>query len=233
MIENELYKTLCDEFFPIFKKILASERYAITLGGSHGKGVDDKNSDFDFRIYYDNAIPSEEHNKYYHEVWELVKVWKAKGVEVDGVWPRSVSDVDGQLDAWLSGKGTPTPREWSIWGYNILTDIYNQAIVEDPYGIVKTWKDRLSVYSTDLKNSIFAKHGSSIKYWRSDYHYLNKVNRKDIVFLSSISARLVHDIMQIIYALNEFYYPGDGYNLVYSRNFKIKRKLNLKLRIEN
>jgi len=73
-----------------------------------------------------------------------------------------------------------------------------------------------------LKKAIVKQYSASLKYWRNDYHYLNKVNRKDVVFLASITARLVQDIVQIVYALNEFYYPGDGMNLEYTRQFKKK-----------
>ncbi|MDF2685393.1 MAG: hypothetical protein K0S55_574, partial [Clostridia bacterium] len=45
MIDNNLYLQMCNEFFPIFKKLSATEKYAIALGGSHGKGIADKHSD--------------------------------------------------------------------------------------------------------------------------------------------------------------------------------------------
>ena len=114
------------------------------------------------------------------------------------------------------------PYEWTVWGYSILTDIYNQQIIEDPYGRAARWKERLAVYPEALKESLLKHYSSSLEYWRSDYHYQNKVNRKDIVFLAYITCRLIQDIIQIIYALNEFYYPGDGMNLEYTQQFKIK-----------
>jgi hypothetical protein len=112
--------------------------------------------------------------------------------------------------------------EWNVWGYNILTDIYNQMIIEDPYGIAQNWKARLQVYPEALEKAIVKKYASSLRYWRQDYHFRNKVNRKDAVFLASITTRLVNDLMQVIYALNHFYFPGDGMNLVYSKEFKTK-----------
>ena len=62
----------------------------------------------------------------------------------------------------------------------------------------------------------------SLNYWRTDYHYANKVERRDEVFLAGISARLVHDVMQVLFAINETYYVGDGNNLHYVEAFAIQ-----------
>ena len=156
------------------------------------------------------------------EVNALCAKWEAKNVKVDGIFPRTYAEVDGQLELWLSGNGKLMPYEWTVWGYSLLTDINNQQIIEDPHGRAAQWKERLTVYPKALKESIVQQHGASLEYWRKDYHYQNKVARKDIVFLASLTARLIQDIIQIIYALNEFYYPGDGMNLEYTKEFDIK-----------
>jgi len=222
MIDQQMYEQMCGEFFPVFKQFAATEKYSITLGGSHGKGISDKNSDFDFRVYFEKPVDMETMHNLFGKVSDLVRSWKDKGVEVDGVWPRSFAEIDGQLDQWLSGHGNPVHMEWNIWGYNILTDIFNQQIVDDPYDIARQWKVRLQEYPATLEKAIVKKHCSSLRYWRNDYHYINKVNRKDVVFLASITSRLVHDMMQVIYALNHFYFPGDGMNLKYTKEFAIK-----------
>jgi len=222
MIDPVLYDEMCSVFFPIFKKLSVTDVYSITLGGSHGKGIASRASDFDFRIYYETPIESEKMKPVFEEVSALCDQWKARDVKVDGIFPRSYAEVDAQLDLWLNGHGKLVPYEWTVWGYNILTDIYNQQIIEDPYGRAAQWKERLSVYPHALKESQVNHYGSSLEYWRNDYHYLNKVNQGDIVFLAYITCRLVQDIVQIIYALNAFYYPGDGMNLKYSQPFAIK-----------
>lgn len=222
MINKAIYDEICTDFFPVAKKLSATDIYSITLGGSHGKGISDQGSDFDFRIYYEASVEETERELLLKEIKQLSAKWRAKNIEVDGVWPRTYAYVDEQLDLWFSGNGKLIPLAWSVWGYSILTDIYNQIIIEDPSGKAAQWKKRLSVYPEALKTSIISLHGSSLKYWRNDYHYRNKVNRKDIVFLASITVRLINDIIQVIYALNEFYYPGDGMNLLYTKNFHIK-----------
>lgn len=222
MSELSQYELLCNDLLPILRKIPGSERYAITLGGSQGKGLSDNHSDYDFRVYYDERVGIEEWNVARKELDIIIKKWGELGIEIDGAWSRSFADIDKNLEQWLTGNGQPDNKKWTIWGYNILTDIYNQAIVEDPFGIATEWKKRLEIYPDELQFSIIEKYSSSLKYWKSDYHYLNKIRRQDIVFLSSITSLLVHDIIQIIYALNKFYYPGDGLNLTYTPDFKIK-----------
>lgn len=222
MIEQSLYEQLCADILPVFRRLSGGEKFAITLGGSHGKGLSDRSSDFDFRVYFEKAADAPSWDLAMAELKGYIEKWKALDVEIDGVWPRSIAEVDGQLDEWLEGKGAPIPMFWNVWGYNILTDIYNQAIVEDPFGIAKGWKDRLSVYPETLKASIVSRYVFSLRYWRNDYHYRNKVVRKDAVFCASITSRLMNDVMQVIYALNRYYFPGDGMNLIYSAKFSVK-----------
>jgi hypothetical protein len=222
MIEKELFDQLCSEVFPLAKRFLASEPYAITLSGSHGKGTFDSFSDFDFRLYYEKLVGQEASSDLYRELFDLMRRWRERGVEVDGIWLRDIAEIEAQLQSWLSGNGAPIPLEWSVWGYNVLTDVYNQQILEDPFGIAARWKNLLAGYPAEIGKCILDRHGSSLRYWCNDYHYANKVRRKDFVFLASLAARLVNDIMQVVFALNRVYYPGDGNNLTFTRNFTIK-----------
>jgi len=36
-------------------------------------------------------------------------------------------------------------------------------------------------------------------YWRHDHHYASKVQRQDVVFLAGLSAKLVHDVVQVLF----------------------------------
>jgi hypothetical protein len=104
---------------------------------------------------------------------------------------------------------------WTVWGYQLLPDLYHQQPLEDPHGIVAGWQARLAVYPAALQKALVDKHLGSLRYWRNDYHYANKTQRQDVVFLAGLSVKLVHDIIQVLFALNETYYVGDGYNLDY------------------
>lgn len=212
-----------DECVPLFKP-LAKGRYAVTIGGSRGKGTADTRADVDFRLFCDEIADGP---KYWETTtWQMfvqaVERWRAKGINIDYCWVRTVAEIDGQLGAWLSGQVQPVERVWTLWGYHLLTDIANQAVIEDPDGLIAAWQARLVPYPQALQQAIIKKHLGSLNYWRTDYHYRNKVERGDVVFLAGLTARLIHDIMQVLFALNETYYVGDGNNLHYVAKFAIQ-----------
>lgn len=231
MIDRRLYDELCGDVLPLCRRLSATPRYAVALGGSHGKGLSDERSDFDFRTYYEAPSAEGEWRRAMQDLDEQIARWKARGVEIDGVWPRRIADIERELEPWLRGDASPAPYVWCVWGYHLPTDIYNQAIVEDPFGIARAWKDRLGVYPDALRAALLERHGGSLRYWRGDYHYASKMNRGDRVFLASLSARLVHDVMQVVYALNRFYFPGDGLNLAFTPKFAVRPE-GLEARVE-
>jgi cytochrome b len=141
-------------------------------------------------------------------------------VTIDGCWVRTVGEIDAQIDAWCGGTAPRIDYVWTIWGYHVLTDVYNQMVIEDPDGILAGWHARLAAYPPRLKQAILEKHLKSLRYWRHDYHYSHKVKRGDVVFLASLTARLVHDMIQVLFALNETYYAGDGNNMVFVEHFR-------------
>ena len=215
-------QSIFEEFIPICRRLAGDQRYAISVGGSLGKGTGDSRSDIDFRLVTDREV---ERPKQRPELWAdctaAIARWKARGIEIDGVWPRTTSEIDAALDGWLSGEIKPVNLVWTIWGYHILTDVNNQFVIEDPYHIIGAWKERLSVYPPALKQAILGKYAASLRYWRTDYHYANKVERGDVVFLAGMTSKLVHEIIQILFALNETYFAGDGANLSFVGKFKI------------
>lgn len=201
---------------------LAEGRYAIALAGSRGKRMSDALSDIDFRLYRETQ-PSEAALMVAEaDLQAAIECWRRQGIEVDGCWTRGIGEVDRKLEASLAGYPEPEPIVWTVWGYHLLTDLKNQRIVEDPYGILAGWQRRLERYPADLKRAIIDRHWQSLAYWRDDYHYRNKTNREDAVFLAGLTAKLVHDLIQVVFALNETYYPGDGNNARWTSKFAIK-----------
>jgi hypothetical protein len=215
-------QAIIDECIPLIRP-LAIGRYAISIGGSHGKRLYDELSDVDFRLFCDEmlggaGICETDEWKTFHQA---VERWRARGVNIDYCWVRTVREIDEQLDIWFSGKVAPVELVWAMWGYHLLTDLANQVILEDPFGLIVGWQARLTPYPRIVQRAIIQKHLESLKYWRTDYHYRNKVERGDAIFLASMASRLVHDMMQVLFAINETYYCGDGNNLRYTAKFGI------------
>lgn len=222
MALTPLQSSSIPEFVALFKSWPGGRR-AITLGGSVGKGLSDEHSDLDFRIFHEDDLPwPDRAPELWKPFWPLMEKWRARGVHVDGVWPRRVDEVDRALQRWIDGHLDVEPKTWSIWGYHLPTDIANQHVLEDESGIIARWRSWLDPYPPKLRQAILAKHGDSLRYWLNDYHYTSKVRRGDVVFLAGLSARLVHDIFQVLFSLNERHFPGDGANLAYAETFAVK-----------
>jgi len=222
MPRQDPYTEMMDECLPLIRA-LADGRYAIAMGGSRGKGLSDARSDYDFRLYCDRTQggPGVWATQTWRQFTQAVERWRARGIEIDYCWIRTFVDIDAALAAWLEGKRQPEDLEWTVWGYHLLPDIYHQQIIEDPLGLLAQWKQLLSVYPPKLKQAILRRHLGSLRYWKVDYHYQSKVARGDVVFLAGLSARLVHDIMQVLFALNETYFVGDGNNLDFAAHFRL------------
>jgi hypothetical protein len=216
-----IIQSIFSEFVPICKQLAGEQRYAISVGGSLGKGTWDARSDVDFRLFTDRELIWP-HQK--PELWvdydAAIVRWKERGINIDGIWPRTVGAIDAAIERWICGDIQPVEMEWTIWGYHLLPDIYNQHIIADPYHIISGWKERLSVYPPAMKQAILTKYRKSLRYWRTDYHYAHKVERRDPVFLAGMTSKLVHEILQILFALNAVYYPGDGDNLTFAEKFQ-------------
>jgi hypothetical protein len=206
-----------DEILPILRA-LGEGKCAVSLGGSYGKRIPDTQSDIDPRVFCERRSDDA---RAYADLDAAIARWAKRGITIDRCWVRTIEDIERQLDRWEAGEGETYDFVWTLWGYHVITDVYNQAVIEDPYGILAGWHERLSTYSPKLKQALLDKHLRSLRYWRPDYHYRNKVSRGDAVFLAGITTRLVHDILQVLFALNETYYPGDGKNLHYVGSFGI------------
>jgi hypothetical protein len=213
-------ETVLADFIPICREMVVG-RYAILVGGSLGKGLADKTSDIDLRLFYDELAPQPALASVEQRLADTIRAWEEKGQVVDGCWTRQIGPIEAEVACWLAGEGRPTDIVWTIWGYYLLPDLYHMALVEDPFGVIAGWKATLATYSPKLKAAILAKHLGSLRYWREDYHYRSKVRRQDCVFLAGLTSRLLHDIMQVLFALNETYFVGDGGNLHFAEAFAI------------
>jgi hypothetical protein len=201
-----------DDLLPIVRR-LADGEYAVSVGGSIGKGTSDARSDVDLRLFCEDRAPKREFDAAWTQLMERIAYWRTNEVEVDECWVRRIGDIGQALKEWGAGTAEPVPLVWTLWGYHLPTDIYNQYPIEDEHGVLRRLQALLTPYPPALKQAIIHRHSRSLRYWSSDYHYRNKVHRSDVVFLGSIAPRLVHDMLQILYALGETYYPGDGKNL--------------------
>lgn len=72
MKTQSLYHELYDDFLPLFRDLLGTEKFSITLGGSHGKNMADENSDIDFGTFYEELAGAEVRRSVFGEIEESV-----------------------------------------------------------------------------------------------------------------------------------------------------------------
>ena len=222
MAIDEEIRGVVAEAVPLLRG-LAAGRYAISIGGSRGKGTAHRDSDVDFRLFCDRESRDSAGRRAALAAFdELMARWRTRGVEIDGCWVRRIGEVEREVEEWLSGRARPTPKVWTVWGYYLPTDLLHQHVIEDPSGVIAGWQEDLRRYPPALKRAVLDEHLASLTYWRDDYHYRNKAKRGDAVFLAGLGTRLVHDLLQVVCALNGTYYPGDGGNFAFTRRFGTK-----------
>ena len=210
----EAVNEIADSLRPTIQSMVDG-RHGIAVSGSIGKGTNDKRSDFDFRLYYDAFAEGQPTKDGWRKIREIIEMWRERGRVIDGVWPRSIAEIDAKLDTWYGGNIVPDDLEWAIWGYYLPTDIHNQHIIDDPDGVLTAWRERLSTYPAALKCAVISKFLSFIRYWRDDYHYENKVIRQDTVFAFGLATKIIHATVQLVFALNEHHFAGDGKNMAF------------------
>ncbi len=199
---------------PLIADLAENGRGAVALAGSRGKGRADAQSDYDFRVYADGYRgPALEQSPEWCRFEEALRHWEAKGFRMDGVWMRSYAGVRNDIAAWIAGTPVEKSYEWTIWGYHLPTDLATQQIVSDPDGILAGWKAQLATYPEALRQTVLRHYREILTYWAGDYHYQSKVEREDLVFLVGLSGKLANAILQVVFAHNRVYYPGDGWNL--------------------
>lgn len=199
---------------PLIADLAEDGRGAVALAGSRGKGWADAQSDYDFRVYAESYRgPDIRHTEQWQRFEAARQYWEARGARLDGVWMRSCAGVHRDLAAWFDGALVPKEFDWTIWGYQLPTDLLNQQIVHDPDGVLAGWKAQLAVYPEPLRVAVLRRYRGILSYWAADYHYASKVARRDLMFLVGLAGKLANALLQVVFALNRVYFPGDGWNL--------------------
>ena len=199
---------------PLIADLAADGDGAVALGGSRATGRSDLRSDYDFRVYADAFHgPDLKQTAAWTRFETAMHEWEARGFRMNRVWMRSYAGIERDLAAWIGGTAQPKSFEWTIWGYQLPTDLAHQRVIRDPRGLLGAWKRQLATYPEALRSAIIGQNLTVLRYWAGDYHYASKVDRRDLVFLVGLTGKLANAILQVVFALNRTYYPGDGWNL--------------------
>ena len=214
------------ELQPLVRSFAQSE-YGLALGGAHAKGKADAESDLDLYLFATAIWPSAERRRltlaFSPEVAHVV-CWgddatfsqagtdfHFRGHQIE-CWLRNATDIDYAIAECQAGHVTRDFVTWTTTGfYNhcCLSDINVMVPLEDPTGLLARWKAQVAMYPPALKRTIISQHLAAAQFWPENFHYRSAVERADIIYTTGIVQQVVHNLIQVLFAFNETYFPGD------------------------
>jgi hypothetical protein len=211
---------------PMLRTWVAGE-YGIAIGGSYAKGSGDSLSDVDIYLFANEVLPAARRAE--RVVADLgaqarPESWGAGDPFVQGgtdfwhagqrveCWLRSTREVDGTLRACLGGEVRREYVVWTVMGflsYTALADVHSMNIVDDPHGILVRWKTAVATYPEALRQSILGRFMPEAAFWPENFHYRTAVQRADVIYTSAIVQQVLQALIQVVFALNRVYFPGE------------------------
>ncbi len=214
------------ELTPLLRQMLKG-RYAIALAGSHAKGQSDQHSDLDFYLFADEVLDvfareaillphTDDPASMYlggdpDTAWGVCTDFEFAGLRVEAS-TRSIALVERVLAECLAGEIHVEPAAWTHRGYYYfcyLSDLNIAKILDDPCGLLAGWKQRIALYPPLLKESIITSFLGMACAWPDNFHYISAIQRNDIPYVTGIVQQIAHNLVQVLFAMNEVYYSGE------------------------
>ena len=226
MTTPEVVEGIVAELLPLVRQFARGE-YAIALGGAHAKGTADSESDLDLYLFANSVLPTDERTRmtvaFSPEVTGAYS-WQDdlpfsdtgtdfyfRGMRVE-VWLRNAERIERTIAECLDGVLKRDLVTWTTTGfYNhcALSDVKVMVPLEDPFGIIARWKSQVGGYPRKLRDAIIAQHLPAARFWPDNFHYKSAVERVDVIYATGIVQQVMHNLLQVLFALNESYFPGD------------------------
>ena len=214
------------ELVPLVRGFTAAPP-AIALGGSHAKGRGDALSDVDVYLFADAVLPARRRDERVSAALggsSGVQSWGSDDPFVQGgtdflyhgqrveCWLRRMDEVERTIAAALRGDLRREYSGWAVMGFHghvALADVHTMRVVEDPSGTLARWKAAVAVYPEALRRAIIGHFLREASFWPGNPHYASAVERADVIYASAIVQQVVHAVIQIVFALNRTYFPGE------------------------
>ena len=225
MISPEIQSEL-DVLLPSIRQFAVSD-HGIALGGAHAKRMEDSESDLDVYIFAREILPPSERGQLIArascEIAEVVSwgdgvpfvqagtdfVCGGRKVEC---WLRNRDHIDRTIQECREGLLKRELVTWTTTGfYNhcCLSDLKVMVPIDDPVGLLAAWKQAIEVYPPRLRETILRQHLQAAQFWPDNFHYRSAVERRDVIYTTGIVQQVVHNLIQVLFALNRTYFPGD------------------------
>jgi hypothetical protein len=223
--------TLTESLLPLLRTFVRGE-YGIALGGAHAKGVDDASSDLDLYVFARHVLSLSERERLCQQFsaplagltsWELGPRGESdpflqagtdfyfQGQKVE-VWLRGVDFISGILAECQAGI---VRRDWVTWtvmgffNHCTLSDLSKMSVLEDPARILSGWQEQVRRYPPRMKRAILDEYLAAAHFWPENFHYKTAVARCDVLYTSGIVRQVLENLVQVLFALNEEYFPGE------------------------
>ncbi len=225
MIPEPIQRIVSD-LLPLVRQFAQGE-YAIALGGSYAKGTADDEADVDLYLFV-RAVPGNEErhriaSAFSSEI-ERIVCWgddatfrdagtdfRFRGHNVE-CWLRNIDHIDRSIAECQQGVVKREFLTWTTTGfYNhcCLSDLTVMLPLDDPSDIIARWKSQVATYPPRLRQAIVSQHLLAAGFWPDSFHYLSAIERQDVIYATGIVQQVVHNLVQVLFALNEVYFPGD------------------------
>jgi hypothetical protein len=223
---NAEIQSVVEQLIPLLCQFALSEA-GIAVGGAHAKGTDDAASDLDLYVFASDVLTSAERAQrardFSPEVAKLVSwgdeepftqggtdfTYRAHKVEC---WLRNSELIESTLAECREGIVRRDFVTWTTTGfYNhcCLSDLKAMIPVSDPAGLLAGWKLEIAVYPPKLRAAIVRGHLSAARFWPHNFHYDSAIERQDVIYTTGIVQQVVHNLIQVLFAANSTYFPGD------------------------
>jgi len=214
------------DLVPLLQPLLGGA-YAAGMGGSRAKDSSDEHSDLDLYLFAERLAETDKIRAALSGVADLGRV--EIGGDLEALWGRnidfrvngelievtvrSVAHIERIIADCEAGVLRAEPMVWTPGGFfyhhAALADLASVRPRSDPYGLIARWKERLATYPPALRQAVIARHLPRASFWLENQHYRTAIARADVPYTQSIVMNTVHDLMQVLYAVNERYYSGE------------------------
>ncbi len=211
----------------------------IMLGGSRAVGEYDETSDYDIYVYAKGNIPLKDRQKALAPYFQYIEwgnqFWEEEddgilinGQEVEIIY-RDIRFINDKLnDTFVEYK--------QGYGYStcFIFNILKSVVIYDKHRIMPRIKDKYNDYPQSLKNRIINENIQLIddKMPSLLFQIEKAVNRGDLISINHRLATYLEIYIDILFAINEQFHPGEKRLLKYIADLPIKPE-NIENNIKN
>ena len=222
----ELVQRIVSDLLPLVREFSRGD-YAIALGGSYAKGTADHEADVDLYLFAHAVLPKQERTRIasaFSSEMEGIVSWgdnrpfrdagtdfRFHGHNVE-CWLRNIGHIEQRIAECREGVVRREFVTWTTTGFYshcCLSDLTVMVPLDDPLDIIARWKSQVATYPPKLRQAIVNQHLAAAEFWPENFHYLSAIERQDVIYATGIVQQVVHNLVQVLFALNEVYFPGD------------------------